>query len=74
MLSLQRQKKEEKNVRDTISVYFLDSVTLNFKFSFTDEYIKVLPAYINRYITRLSRPSSKISEKVKSAAFTTEGY
>lgn len=47
--------KEWKSERDTTSFYFLDSVSLNLKFSFTDEYIKDLSARINKYITRLSR-------------------
>lgn len=57
--------KKKKTERDTTLVYFLDSVTLNLKLSFTDEYIKVLPAHINKYITRCPSPYSKVSKKVK---------
>lgn len=65
---------ERKPERHTTSVYFLVSVTLNLKFSFIDEYIKLLPAHISKYITRLSRAYTKISKKVKLTIFTTEGY
>ena len=66
--------EETKSESHTTSVHFLESVTLSLKFSFTDEYIKVLPAHINKYITRLSRLYINISKKVKLTVFTTEGY
>ena len=62
VLSKARGRKSE---RCNTSVYFLDSVTLSIKFSFTDESIKVLAAHINNYITRLTRLHIKISKKSK---------
>ena len=62
VLSKARGRKSE---RCNTSVYFLESVTLSIKFSFTDESIKVLAAHINNYITRLTRLHIKISKKVK---------
>lgn len=74
MLYALSKGRRKKSKRDITSVYFLNSVILNLKFSFTDEYVKVLPVHINKYITRLSRPSTKVFKKVKLTVFTTESY
>lgn len=66
--------EERKSKGHNILVYSPASMTLNLELSFTDEYIKVLSAHINKYITRLFRLYIKTPKKVKLAVFAATGY